>query len=55
MKNGPTLRQQIHCTIKKDIALYRDCLRYCAGASVAQGKRVSYIERAPLMVNNIRN
>ena len=42
MKNGETFRKQIHCRIKQDIALYRDCLRYCAGASVAQGN-VSYL------------
>ena len=44
MKKDQTFGEQIRCNMQKDIALYRDCLRYCAGASVAQGTKVSHLK-----------
>ena len=38
MRSKVSLKRQIACQVSKDIALYRDCLRYCTGASLSQGK-----------------
>ena len=43
MKKKMNFKQQISCQMSKDIALFRDCLRYCAGASLSQGKSFSFI------------
>ena len=38
MRKDVGLAKQISCKISKDIDLFRDCLRYCAGASLSQGR-----------------
>ena len=42
MRRDVGFAKQISCNIWKDIDLFRDCLRYCAGASLSQGRSFTF-------------